>query len=84
MSTKFFLFLSSQYCVRTLVILLLIPLLKAKSSNRMGKAGQMESIVENRSAGMKGFGGENGIGGYGMYLSGAGYELGGRFYWIRR
>jgi hypothetical protein len=50
----------------------------------MGKAGQMESIVENRSAGMKGFGGENGIGGYGMYLSGAGYELGGRFYWIRR
>jgi len=33
---------------------------------------------------MKGFGAENKMGGRGMYLSGTGYEIGGRFNWIWR
>jgi hypothetical protein len=58
-----------------MVIFLFIPLLRVRSTNRMGKAGQMGSMVENRSAHVKGFSGENRMGGRGMYLSGTGYEL---------
>jgi len=75
---------SSQYFITEMVIFLLIPLFKVKSSNRMGKACQMGSMGENRSARMKVFGGENRMGVRAMYLSNTGKEIGGRFCWIWR
>ena len=66
-----------------MVIFLLIPLFKVNSS-RMGKAGQLGSMGENRSARMEGFGGGNRMGVRGMYLSDAGWEIGGRVCWAWR
>jgi hypothetical protein len=63
-----------------MVIFLLLPLLNLKISNRMEKSGQIGSVGENRNARMKVFDGENRMGGRGMYVSGIGYELGGRFH----
>jgi hypothetical protein len=55
-----------------MILFALLPLLNVKISNRVEKACQIGSMGEKRSARMKGFGGENRMGGHGIYVSSTG------------